>query len=369
MRETHIIVDTQFGSCGKGLFSGFLANRVNPDAIATGWGPNAGHTYITADGEKMVVIALPNGMVAPSVKRILIGPGSIINPAIFMKEMADHSKWLKGKDIMIHEHAAVVTDKHRVAEAGAMFKIGSTMKGVGEAVIQKIRRDPKNSNIASTLLRGTGLEPLVVTTEQYNTAVDLSPCVMVEGHQGFSLSMNQGFYPYTTSRDCTTTQVLTDCGLPFGKGTSRQNTVVYGVCRTFPIRVANRFKVPGDPTSEQIGWSGPCYFDQREMTWEEVGQPVEYTTVTKLPRRVFSFSQEQIRQAVRMNGIDRVFINFANYLADRQEWNNSIGKITEQLVNRVNGDRLFSLINAIEQVGGKVRWLGWGPAHGDVQEL
>ena len=79
MKNVHFIVDMQFGSCGKGLFAGFLAHKVQPDTIVTAWAPNAGHTFRDDKaGINMVNIALPNGIVAPSVKRVMFGPGSVI---------------------------------------------------------------------------------------------------------------------------------------------------------------------------------------------------------------------------------------------------------------------------------------------------
>ena len=348
MRELHIIVDLQFGSCGKGLFAGYLAKKVNADTLITAWAPNAGHTYIDEDHNKFVNIALPNGIVSPFLRQVLIGPGSVINPGIFMAEMDAYAQYLQKAKIMIHQNAAVVFSSHREEEAAYAHKIGSTMKGVGAAIIQKIRRDPDNRNDAAIALRGTPLEGLVVSTQEYNDAIEHATVAIIEGAQGFSLSMNQGFYPYTTSRDCTTHQLLSDCAIPASKTmTPLFQAQIHGVCRTYPIRVANRF----DVTGKQIGTSGPCYPDQKEIRWEDIWMAPELTTVTKLPRRIFTFSEEQIRQAIRMNGCDDVFMNFANY------------------DDRANKRDNFELVNIIEKAGAKVRWIGYGPGHNDIKEV
>jgi GH24 family phage-related lysozyme (muramidase) len=117
----------------------------------------------------------------------------------------------------------------------------------------------------------------------------------LEVSQGFSLGINSGFYPYTTSRECTVMQALSDANIH--PSMYRKSIMVV---RTFPIRVA--------------GNSGPCFHDQREMTWEELGVEPEITTVTKKIRRVFSWSDEQFMQAVMANRPDVVFLNFCNYL-------------------------------------------------------
>lgn len=366
MKEVHAIVDMQFGSCGKGLFAGYLADKLQPDTIVTAWGPNAGHTFIDRDGEKYTNIMLPNGIIASGrLAQVLLGPGSIINPDILLEEWNRYQRWMEPIQLMIHESAAIVLPEHREREAQYGFGIGSTMKGVGEAVIDKIRRKAVNelgNNIAKFQLRGTPLGRFVVSKDVYDMALDTANKVLIEGAQGYSLGINSGFYPYCTSRECSIWQLLSDCGIPANGG----KLSVYGVARTYPIRVANRFKWVGGREDcaheqdqngncrfcaadyQQVGTSGPCYEDQRELQWSDLGREPELTTVTKLPRRVFTFSEQQIRQAVRANGIRSVFLNFANYCKTDAE--------------------LQEKIDAIQRTGARVRWLGWGPSINDVKE-
>lgn len=310
MKKLNVIVDLQFGSCGKGLLAGYLAEKEKPDTLITAWAPNAGHTYINAEGRKFVNIALPNGIVSPNLKRILLGPGSTINPELLMVEMDAYGDLLEGVEILIHENAAVVTEDHRTEEAQGMVGIGSTMKGVGAAAIQKIRRQPTTNNTAGHMLLGTPLEGMVVDRWAYRDALAKAEVAQIEGAQGFSLGINSGFYPYTTSRECTTAQLLSDCAIPLDMVLGGGVMKVWGVCRTYPIRVANRH----DKDGHQIGWSGPCYPDQHELDWAELGREPELTTVTRLPRRIFTFSYMQVTEACRMNGVDEIFLNFANYL-------------------------------------------------------
>ena len=120
---------------------------------------------------------------------------------------------------------------------------------------------------------------------------------------------------------------------------------VVGTARTFPIRVANRF----DEQGQQVGYSGPCYDDQVEITFEDIGQKTELTTVTKLPRRIFTFSGQQIEEAIQYNGADGVFLNFVNYCRDEAE--------------------LRAVVDAIHATGAAVRWIGLGPCYNDVFEI
>jgi adenylosuccinate synthase len=57
------------------------------------------------------------------------------------------------------------------------------------------------------------------------------------------------------------------------------------VCRVFPIRVA--------------GNSGPM---KNERTWEELGLPLERTTVTQKVRRVGDWDLDLVKRAVQANG-------------------------------------------------------------------
>lgn len=312
-----LIIDLQFGSTGKGLIAGVLAKKLGVDAVATAWAANAGHTFIDGTTDrKYIHTMLANGIVSPLLRRIFIGPGSIINPISLLKELDDARDVIgngRAVRILIHPHAAVIYDHHVEAEneKGASYtKIGSTKKGVAEAAIERMRR-LSDANIAANC---NALAPFVVSTEEYMAEMLKSQHLLVEGAQGFSLSMYHGLYPYTTSRDVTVHQVLADCGVPRAMTNAEQLRVV-GTLRTFPIRVANRY----DENGNQIGTSGPCYDDQREIAWSDIGLEAELTTVTKLPRRVFTFSKEQLRQACTMIAPDDLFVNFVNYLQNARD--------------------------------------------------
>lgn len=349
----NIIIDLQFGSTGKGLIAGYLAERDAPDTIVTAWAANAGHTYIDKDGHKFVHTMLANGIVSRRLDRVMLGPGSVIDPVNLAREIEEANPLMHGVELFIHPAAAIIEQRHRDEEAGPMTKIGSTKKGCGAAAIQRIRRDPDDLNTAMSYVTGEphpllvehSLGHHVVSAQRYQEELAKARVLQVEGAQGYGLSMYHGFYPYTTSRDVTVHQMMADCAIPMD--VARQLTVV-GTARTYPIRVANRF----DDAGKQVGWSGPCYDDQEEISFESIGQPVELTTVTKLPRRIFTFSYQQIEEAVRMNGVDELFINFMNYLRMDEERDAFIADVDD----------------SIRQLGVKIKYLGYGPAHGDVVE-
>lgn len=341
-RSITVVIDAQFGSTGKGAIVGYLANNEQPDTVVTQWAPNSGHTTITKCGQKFIHIQLANGIISPRLKRVLIGPGSLIDPDILNDEItkAKERGFLINAEVLIHPFAGVVTQRHRDEEAGPMTAIGSTKKGCGAAQIQRIRRQPDDQNVAcNSLPKGPWR---VLTTAEYNAAVDAGRIILGEGSQGYGLSMYHGFYPYTTYRDVTTAQHIADMGLPLSWKFGAFKVV--GTFRTYPIRVANRF----DDAGNQVGYSGPCYDDQKEISFEDINQSVELTTVTKLPRRIFTFSEKQAADAIRQNGIAEAFLNFVNYCQSEEE----VLDIWKKLSNHTF-----------------VRYFGFGPTENDIIDV
>lgn len=347
MHKIDLVMDFQYGSTGKGLIAGYLAKRGQYDTAICAFATNAGHTYIDG-GIHLMTQQLPTSIVSSTVKRILLGPGSAIHAETLLAEMSRYVDHLEGKTLMIHPQAAVVEDYHAEFEKkDGRTKMGSTSKGVGEAYIERIRRGPFNNTVKCRWGEGRGrlidslLAKYICTEQEYDQALKESECMIIEGAQGFSLSLYHGQYPYTTSRDVTPWQIAADCGIPFQWASTIQ---VIGTLRTFPIRVNNR-----------DGSSGPCYPDQVELTWEELGQPAELTTVTKLQRRIFTFSQKQLEEAMFHCGgywHTRLFLNFCNYLPGDKE--------LAHLIREIETPRPGYFVTP------KVEWLGFGPSDGDV---
>lgn len=138
--------------------------------------------------------------------------------------------------------------------------------------------------------------------------------VLHEGSQGFSLDINHGsHYPQCTSRGTTAMQNITDMGVG-----AQQIGDIYLVIRPYPIRVGNVIE-----DNKVVGYSGDCYDDHKETTWEAVAKAAgappevmagELTTVTKRLRRVFEFSEKQLFEAATINGATKIALNFANYI-------------------------------------------------------
>lgn len=299
------VMDLAWGSCGKGGIAGWLAKRNNYDAIVCAYGRQAGHTYNDAEnGISIMVQQLPIGAVInDTATKVFLGPGSIIHVPTLMSELERYG--IGDKELYIHEAAAIVTDDHAQRELDrGQTKMGSTAKGVGQAAIDRILRDPGTKVIARDVLPDTPLSCYLTNKAAYDEAMlTIDGDILLEGAQGFGLSLYHGEWPYTTSRDVTPAQLMADVGLP---RSFQKYVKVIGVTRTRPIRVNNR-----------DGHSGPAYPGQRELTWEELGQEPEKTTVTQLERRVFDFSLEQVAHAAVHcldPRTDCIAVTFADYI-------------------------------------------------------
>lgn len=297
--KVSVICDGQFGSTGKGLLAAYLAQDNEVDLATTNASANAGHTTCYANGTKFITFHLPTIGVVQGCQ-IYLNAGAIIDPEVLWREIKELG--VQPSKVAIHPMAAVITSDHKRIEGhdeSAQTRIGSTRKGVGEALSDKILRSgivardhPSLKELVRYIDVGAQL--------QSNRAVSL------EIPQGFSLSLNSsGFYPYCTARDCTVAQGLSDLGVHPGYLGKTAMAV-----RTFPIRVGNIFNDEGN----QIGTSGPGYADQMELTWKDIGVKPEVTTVTKRERRIFTWSRKQYLAALRANRPDIVFLNFVNYL-------------------------------------------------------
>lgn len=335
----YVLVDGQFGSTGKGLFSAYIAcaAEISPTIVTTNQGPNSGHTAFWK-GEKIVTKQVPVSSVflerMGSFPLTYLNAGAIISAGVLLNEA---NQWLRSWPI-IHPQAAMVWNHHKEQDYKTTREIAGTGQGTGPALMEKLGRKKNGGNTARYVgfpNRPADWIPAGRTWDDFwhwNEDV-----VFVETAQGFSLGVNSSFYPHVTSRECTVMQALADARIP-----AQMLKRVAMVVRTFPIRVGN--------TEET---SGACYPDQSELTWDAIGVEPERTTVTNRVRRVFTWSRDQFRGALAANRPDVLFLNFMNYLKpeDRPEF---VAKVQEDYM----------------KVMGKMPtcYYGFGPNLEDVRE-
>ncbi|MDD1670067.1 MAG: adenylosuccinate synthetase, partial [Methanomicrobiales archaeon] len=119
-----------------------------------------------------------------------------------------------------------------------------------------------------------------------NKSLDDGENVLIEGTQGFYISLYFGTYPYVTSKDTSASQMAADNGI----GPTRIDDVIV-VFKAYPTRVG----------------AGPF---STEMTPEEAQEHgiEEFGTVTHRPRRIGTWDGEKARYSAMINGCTQAAI-------------------------------------------------------------
>lgn len=300
--KLNVVIDAFWGSSGKGKVCDWLTQRYGvTDVIASNM-PNAGHTVVRGE-DKFIMKVLPSGAPFNKDTKIWLTGGS----GFYDLQLHKEAEWVSGRNILISDRAFIVNEHHAEAERNSLSMISSTMQGSGAALCDKImRRRAKTIYGAlpynAVIYKSEHFRNVLLNHIKYGTA-------LYEISQGWGLSIDHGtHYPHCTSRNCSVASALDYTACP----PSLIGDVV-AVVRPYPIRVGN--------TAD--GYSGDWMPDCTEVTWDHV-QSVsglsdglsekERTTVTKRVRRVSTFSFSLLADCVRHNGVNKIFLNFGQYI-------------------------------------------------------
>lgn len=327
--KANVVVDGQWGSTGKGKLCGYLALRHDIAAVICDFMSNAGHTFVSSRHGKIVTCQLPTGIVNEDAI-ILINGGAAITVDKLLQEIEENDKLGISTRLFIHPHATIITQEDRDAEALAVGKISSTLKGCGGALSRKVMRVAKLAKDEPRLKQW-----VADTTIMTHVTLQSGGTVLVEGAQGFDLSLTHGHsYPYVTSRNVTPMSIMDNAAIPFPYLGD-----VYGCLRTYPIRVGNTYDADGNMS----GYSGPYYSDQQEITWENLeersgceGSLIERTTVTKKIRRVFTFSNHQLWRFLDTCAPTKLFVNFINHIDAKSFGCRTVDELTQKTHDWLN---------------------------------
>lgn len=310
-RCVDVLVGLQFGSEGKGAVMSRIANDYR-GAVRVG-APNAGHS-VEYNGTMFKMRSIPCAWMNPEC-RLFIGAGGMINMSVLKHELELLPLPIAGR-LMIDVNAAIVTHEDAENEVKAkMYEgIGSTTEGIGEAMSRRILR--RSGSAAYIAMNMTELVPFLGNvSKELNDMIDDGQSIVLEGTQGFGLSLNHGYYPFVTSRDVLASSIMSECGL--APHTVRD---VIGVMRTYPIRVH--------------GNSGPM--GAMELTWGDVAKLSGYekleerTTVTNRVRRVSMINWDMLQAAVRANRCTKLAVTFIDYISCEDAKKTQWGALTEK---------------------------------------
>ena len=290
-----VIVDLQYGDCGKGKVAHYLVqNKKYTHVLRYNGGCNAGHT-IFHKGKKFITHHIPAGVFFGV--RSIIGSGCVVDPEQFFRELRmlkEGGVPTKGK-IFIARNTHVITPAHK-AEDRKEKKVGTTGRGNGPAYRDKYGRTGVRAE------KMPALRPYLLDLyEEWNRSPHAKSKsgvrILAEGAQGFGLDIDWGDYPYVTSSHCTTAGALLN-GLP-----PQAIQDVWGVAKIYETYVgAKKFQPKGE------------VFDKIA----DVGE--EYGATTGRRRQVNWMNMQNLARAVRMNGVTHIVFNKADVLRQVGEW-------------------------------------------------
>lgn len=328
-----VVVGGQFGSEGKGKVAHRIACDEHASIVVRVGGTNSGHTAVDERGRTWALRQLPVSAIAPGTKAVL-PPGAVIDPEIFNREV--QALGLRPERVIVSPHATVISEKDKKTEQteGLIDRVGSTGSGTGAALIRRMRRSSSVSILASE--HPVLTDYLGDTTGAMRDALNRDELIVIEGSQGFGLSvLHGGYYPKATSRDTTAATFVGEAGL-----SPRDVKDIVLVLRAHPIRVA--------------GNSGPL---KGETSWAEIARtaslPSDYcelTTATRKVRRVGTFDPEIVRRAIEVNNPTRIVLNHFDY-------------VDELVRDRIFRTGALEFLKWIENsISRSIDWIGTGPA-------
>lgn len=333
--KADVILGLQWGDEGKGKIVDLLASRYPVVARFQG-GPNAGHS-IHFGGKSYVLRSIPSGIFREGALNI-IGNGVVLDPITFRQECkALIADGVPVKDrIYISRKAHLILPTHRILDAASeaakgKAKIGSTLKGIGPAYMDKTGRngmrvgDTEAADFMDRLsvLRQRHFSVLRQYDYEYDPDTDLKEwlsaveymrdfkfidseyfanevlasgkAMLCEGAQGTMLDIDFGSYPFVTSSSTVCAGACIGLGLP-----PHNIGEVYGIFKAYCTRVG----------------SGPFPTELFDVTGEEIRKKgFEFGAVTKRPRRTGWLDLVALKYAVMIDGVTALAMMKSDVLA------------------------------------------------------
>ncbi|HTX44219.1 MAG TPA: adenylosuccinate synthetase, partial [Methanocella sp.] len=310
-----------------------IAYPEHPSIIARGGvGPNAGHT-VYKDGVKYGVRMVPSGFVYDRA-RLLIGAGVLVDPVVLEREVQLLGC---GDRLGVDYRCSVIEERHieedKTTERLAK-KIGTTGTGCGPANKERVMRSARQAKEIGSLKKY-----LADVAQECNDALDRGENIIIEGSQGFGISLYYGTYPFVTSKDTSASSLAADVGV----GPTRIDEVVV-VFKAFPTRVGE----------------GPF---ETEMTPEEAGKRgiMEFGTVTGRARRIGYWDPKMARYSAMINGATQAAITGLDRIDPQVKGATEYGQLTKQVKAFVK--------RAEKDAGVPFTLLSTGPDQKDIIDL
>ena len=329
-----VLLGLQWGDEGKGKIVDYFAPQYDIIARFQG-GPNAGHT-LYVNGEKVVLHQIPSGIFHAN-KINLIGNGVVLDAVTLKKEYDKVAAFgVDGrKNLFISERTHLILPTHRALDKASELskgndKIGSTLKGIGPAYMDKTGRnglrvgDLLDKNFTTQyiklrmkhqrMLDSFGFtEDISAWEEEFFEAIEFMRTlnivngeyfinekikdgkkVLAEGAQGGMLDVDFGTFPFVTSSNTISAGVCTGLGI----APNRIREII-GVTKAYCTRVG----------------SGPFPTELHDEVGErlrKIGN--EFGATTGRPRRCGWIDLVALNFACMINGVTQIVMTKADVL-------------------------------------------------------
>lgn len=329
-----VLLGLQWGDEGKGKIVDYFAPDYDVIARFQG-GPNAGHTLYVND-KKVVLHQIPSGIFHENTTN-LIGNGVVLDAVTLKREC----ETVEGfgvdyrKNLYISERTHLILPTHRALDKASEQskgneKIGSTLKGIGPAYMDKTGRnglrvgdlldksfttqyiklrlkhqkllDSLNFHEDISAWEEEFFEALefmksfkIVNGEYFiNEKIKQGKKVLAEGAQGSMLDVDFGTFPFVTSSNTISAGVCTGLGVP-----PQRIRDVIGVTKAYCTRVG----------------SGPFPTELHDDTGEELRRiGNEFGATTGRPRRCGWIDLVALNFACMVNGVTKLVMTKADVL-------------------------------------------------------
>lgn len=329
-----VLLGLQWGDEGKGKIVDYFAPKYDIIARFQG-GPNAGHT-LYVNGQKVVLHQIPSGIFHENTTN-LIGNGVVLDAVTLKKEYDKVAAFgIDGrKHLYVAERTHLILPSHRALDKASELskgneKIGSTLKGIGPAYMDKTGRNglrvgdllDKNFTTQYIKLRMKhqrlldsfgfnediseweeeffeGIEfmrSLKIVNGEYfiNEKIREGKKVLAEGAQGSMLDVDFGTFPFVTSSNTISAGVCTGLGIA-----PQKIKEVIGVSKAYCTRVG----------------SGPFPTELHDETGERLRKiGSEFGATTGRPRRCGWIDLVALNFACMVNGVTQIVMTKADVL-------------------------------------------------------
>ena len=362
-----VVVGTQWGDEGKAKVIDLLAASHQIVARYQG-GHNAGHTVVIGD-QKYALQLTPSGVFYDTVTPV-IGNGVVVDlPTLFKEIDALESRGISTARLKVSSLAHLIFPWHQAMDAALEAargdgKIGTTLKGIGPAYVDKVKRagirvgevlDIKNFEqrvreraiaarrevsdvggdtfdveevVTAFVAYAERLTPYVAdTVNLLHDARERGDIILLEGAQATFLDIDHGTYPYVTSSN----PIAGGAAVGSGLGPRHIDRIV-GITKAYTTRVGM-----GPFPSELTDALGEALVD--------IGR--EYGTVTGRRRRTGWLDTVMLRHATRVNSLTEIALTKLDVLDTFEEVKVCTGYEINGTVMRNYPDRPDMLAHAV----------------------